>query len=61
MADAMVASAIDATRVAAAMSGHVVVDGRNLLDPEAVRSAGLAYFGMGRRTRLPLPAMLETR
>jgi UDPglucose 6-dehydrogenase len=31
------------------MSGTVVVDGRNALDPEAVRAAGLLYEGIGRR------------
>lgn len=40
--------------VAAAMSGKLVVDGRNHLDPEAARAAGLIYMGMGRQTRLPV-------
>jgi UDPglucose 6-dehydrogenase len=31
------------------MRGQVVVDGRNALDPDAVRAAGLAYEGIGRR------------
>jgi UDPglucose 6-dehydrogenase len=35
--------------VAEAMRGRLVVDGRNALDPEAVRSAGLIYEGIGRR------------
>jgi UDPglucose 6-dehydrogenase len=35
--------------VAAAMRGNVVVDGRNALDPQAVRAAGLIYEGIGRR------------
>jgi hypothetical protein len=35
--------------VAEAMSGNLVVDGRNALDPEVVRSAGLRYEGIGRR------------
>jgi UDPglucose 6-dehydrogenase len=30
------------------MAGSLVVDGRNLLDAEAVRAAGLAYEGVGR-------------
>ena len=34
--------------VAAAMRGTVVIDGRNALDPEAVRAAGLSYEGIGR-------------
>jgi UDPglucose 6-dehydrogenase len=35
--------------VAEAMNGDFVVDGRNALDPEAIRSAGLQYAGIGRR------------
>jgi UDPglucose 6-dehydrogenase len=31
-----------------AMANPLIVDGRNLLDPEAVRSAGFAYEGIGR-------------
>jgi hypothetical protein len=34
--------------VASVMKGHRVVDTRNLLDPLAVRSAGLDYWGFGR-------------
>jgi UDPglucose 6-dehydrogenase len=34
--------------VAAAMRGTLVIDGRNALDPEAVRAAGLSYEGIGR-------------
>jgi UDPglucose 6-dehydrogenase len=39
---------LDWGEVAAAMAGSVVVDGRNALDPAAVRAAGLAYEGVGR-------------
>jgi UDPglucose 6-dehydrogenase len=35
--------------VASAMSGSLVIDGRNALDPDAVRAAGLVYEGIGRR------------
>jgi UDPglucose 6-dehydrogenase len=35
--------------VAEAMSGALVVDGRNALDPETIRAAGLHYEGIGRR------------
>jgi UDPglucose 6-dehydrogenase len=34
--------------VAEAMSGRVVIDGRNALDRDAVRAAGLLYEGIGR-------------
>jgi UDPglucose 6-dehydrogenase len=40
---------LDWSEVATGMSGNVVVDGRNALDPEAVRTAGLIYEGIGRR------------
>jgi UDPglucose 6-dehydrogenase len=30
------------------MRGNVVIDGRNLLDPDAMRALGFAYEGIGR-------------
>jgi UDPglucose 6-dehydrogenase len=39
---------LDFTEVASAMRGNVVIDGRNALDPETVRAAGLRYEGVGR-------------
>jgi UDPglucose 6-dehydrogenase len=39
--------ALDWSQVAAAMAGNVVIDGRNALDPESVRAAGLVYEGIG--------------
>jgi UDPglucose 6-dehydrogenase len=39
---------LDFAQVAEAMRGEVLVDGRNALDPEAVRAAGLRYEGVGR-------------
>jgi UDPglucose 6-dehydrogenase len=30
------------------MKGDLVIDGRNALDPDAVRQAGLVYEGVGR-------------
>jgi UDPglucose 6-dehydrogenase len=35
-----------------AMANPLIIDGRNLLDPEETRRAGFAYEGIGR----PLPA-----
>jgi UDPglucose 6-dehydrogenase len=40
---------LDWREVAAAMRGDLVIDGRNALDPDAVRAAGLRYEGIGRR------------
>jgi UDPglucose 6-dehydrogenase len=39
---------LDFGAVAAAMSGTVIIDGRNALDPDAVAAAGLTYEGVGR-------------
>jgi UDPglucose 6-dehydrogenase len=40
---------LDWRLVAERMRGRVVIDGRNALDPDAVRAAGLTYEGIGRR------------
>jgi UDPglucose 6-dehydrogenase len=40
---------LDWKQVAGAMAGELVVDGRNALDPDAIRAAGLLYEGIGRR------------
>jgi UDPglucose 6-dehydrogenase len=40
---------LDWAQVAEAMSGDLVIDGRNALAPEVVRAAGLVYEGIGRR------------
>jgi UDPglucose 6-dehydrogenase len=42
-------SELDWGAVAGEMAGALVVDGRNALDPAAVRAAGLTYEGIGRR------------
>jgi UDPglucose 6-dehydrogenase len=39
---------IDLAAVAEAMAGDLLIDGRNALDPGAVRAAGLVYEGIGR-------------
>src|SRR5689334_20726818 len=39
---------LDWAQLGERMSGHLVVDGRNFLDPESVRRAGFAYEGVGR-------------
>jgi UDPglucose 6-dehydrogenase len=39
---------LDWHEVAEAMAGNVLIDGRNALDPAAVRAAGLLYEGIGR-------------
>ena len=39
---------LDLAAVAGAMRGSLLVDGRNFLDPEAARGAGLIYEAIGR-------------
>ena len=39
---------LDWPALARAMRGRLVVDGRNFLDPEAMRAAGFTYEGVGR-------------
>jgi UDPglucose 6-dehydrogenase len=41
-------NAVDLKEVASVMKGYRIVDARNLLDPKAVRAAGLDYWGIGR-------------
>ena len=41
---------LDLAAIAGAMKGSLLVDGRNFLDPEAARAAGLTYEGVGRPT-----------
>jgi hypothetical protein len=41
-------SELDWREVAHRMRGRLLVDGRNFVDPEAVRAAGFAYEGIGR-------------
>jgi UDPglucose 6-dehydrogenase len=42
---------LDLAQMACVMQQPVLVDGRNLYDPEAARSAGLDYTGIGRSAR----------
>jgi UDPglucose 6-dehydrogenase len=39
---------LDWAQVAERMAGRLVIDGRNFVDPEAVRAAGFIYEGIGR-------------
>jgi UDPglucose 6-dehydrogenase len=45
--------------VCEAMRNPLIVDGRNLLDPEVVREAGFAYEGVGRPSS-PFSGLPET-
>lgn len=44
-------AAIDFSRLKRAMRGDLLLDGRNMLDPETVVAAGLRYEGIGRGAR----------
>jgi UDPglucose 6-dehydrogenase len=46
---------LDWREVAGAMSGRLMVDGRNALDPGVIREAGLDYEGIGRQGHVSLP------
>ena len=48
---------LDWAEVAGRMAGTLVLDGRNALDADAVRAAGLTYEGIGRGTADILPLM----
>lgn len=39
---------IDLNSIKAAMTGDVLVDGRNIYDPDSARAAGLRYYSVGR-------------
>ena len=41
-------SEIDWAKAAGRMRGNVVLDGRNVLDPEKLRALGFVYEGIGR-------------
>ena len=42
---------LDLAGVAQSMRGTLFVDGRNFIDPEAARDAGLVYEAIGRPSR----------
>src|SRR5436190_3913278 len=46
---------LDWREVAETMAGRLIVDGRNALDPDAIRAAGLDYEGIGRPSQISLP------
>ncbi|MBU6428305.1 MAG: UDP-glucose/GDP-mannose dehydrogenase family protein [Cyanobacteria bacterium REEB65] len=39
---------LDLPRIREVMRGNVVIDGRNILEPQSASDAGFAYFGIGR-------------
>lgn len=51
---------IDLKQLAAAMNQPVLIDGRNLYNPDDAMAAGFDYAGIGRRLRAPAAAKRET-
>jgi UDPglucose 6-dehydrogenase len=50
---------LDWAEVAKSMRGNLVIDGRNALDPVALRAAGLLYEGVGRGDRREAPRVAD--
>jgi UDPglucose 6-dehydrogenase len=51
---------LDWDTAARRMRGALVIDGRNVLDPEAVRAAGFSFEGIGRSPQRAVPAAAGT-
>ncbi|QJQ95281.1 MULTISPECIES: UDP-glucose/GDP-mannose dehydrogenase family protein [Halomonadaceae] len=47
---------VDFDKVRDKLSTPVMIDGRNIFDPEIVKAAGLAYYAIGRGDTLPSPS-----
>jgi UDPglucose 6-dehydrogenase len=52
-------AALDWAEVAKRMARPLIVDGRNFLDPQALRAAGFDYEGIGKTQAAPAPAANE--
>ena len=52
-------ASLAAPEIHGAMRTPLIVDGRNLLDPDAARAAGFVYEGVGRAAS-PLASLPET-
>jgi UDPglucose 6-dehydrogenase len=52
-------AALDWAEVAKRMARRLIVDGRNFLDPQALRAAGFDYEGIGKTQAAPAPAANE--
>ena len=39
----------DFDKIKESMNGNIIVDGRNIFDPEEIRAHGFIYYGIGRR------------
>jgi hypothetical protein len=46
-------AALDLHRIRALLKHPIVIDGRNLYQPDQVRSAGLIYYSIGRAVGIP--------
>ena len=46
-------AALDLKRLRSQMKYPIVIDGRNLYDPETMAGAGFAYYSVGRQAAIP--------
>jgi UDPglucose 6-dehydrogenase len=51
--------ALDLPRIRRLMRTPIVVDGRNIYDPDVMHSAGLEYYSLGRPAAVTLPALVR--
>jgi UDPglucose 6-dehydrogenase len=51
---------LDWERVHGLMARPLVIDGRNLLEPEAMKELGFEYYGFGRPTDSLAPVLVPT-
>jgi len=52
--------ALELDRLAGILRTPLIVDLRNIYEPEKVRSAGFRYVSLGRKTALPHPEEVST-
>lgn len=52
---------VDWSAAGRSMRRRVLFDGRNVLDPNAMASAGFIYMSVGRATVLPMPSDASSR
>jgi UDPglucose 6-dehydrogenase len=54
-------ASLDLHRVKRALLHPLVIDGRNIFDPQAMAAAGFHYYSIGRADVRPLPVLVERR
>jgi UDPglucose 6-dehydrogenase len=54
-------AALDLSRICALLKLPILIDGKNVLEPAAVRRAGLHYYGVGTEAEAPVVAAIPAR